>query len=70
MDKSKYPFFGLQRTRRQFLRDSALAGAGAAAGLTLPSPLAGTGRAATLEGPLNAFTWGGRIMQSEVVDFQ
>jgi spermidine/putrescine-binding protein len=70
MDKSKYPFFGLQRTRRQFLRDSALAGAGAAAGLTLPSPLAGTGRAATLEGPLNAFTWGGRIMQSEVDDFQ
>ncbi|MBV8913073.1 MAG: extracellular solute-binding protein [Acetobacteraceae bacterium] len=53
-------------TRRDFLRRTA-AGAGAALGA---SRLVRPARAgANLTGPVNAFTWGGRIIPSEIADF-
>ena len=58
-----------RHTRRDFLRTAALTGAGAAAVLGGSSPLIRPARAAQLEGPVNALTWGGRIMKSEVADF-
>jgi spermidine/putrescine-binding protein len=52
-------------TRRRILQGAAGAGmAGAASQLVKPA------RAANLEGPVNAFTWGGRIIPTEVADFQ
>jgi spermidine/putrescine-binding protein len=56
------------RTRRQFIKDAAYFGA--AAGLGLSADHVSPARAATLEGPVNAFTWGGRIMADEVADFE
>lgn len=55
-------------TRRQFLTTAA--GLGTMAGQGLPLGGLSSARAAPLEGPLNAFTWGGRLMQDEVTDFQ
>ena len=46
-------------TRRDFLQHTA---AGAALGA---GTLSGSARGANLTGPVNAFTWGGRIIQSE-----
>ncbi|MBV8563872.1 MAG: extracellular solute-binding protein [Methylobacteriaceae bacterium] len=57
-------------TRRDFLRNAGFAGIGAAAGLSYPGSSGSPARAAALEGPVNAFTWGGRIMQKEVADFE
>src|SRR5271165_4347215 len=57
-------------TRRDFLRNAGVVGIGAATGLGSAVPFGGAARAATLEGPVNAFTWGGRIMQNEIADFQ
>jgi spermidine/putrescine transport system substrate-binding protein len=53
------------RTRRQFLHASALAGIGAASRLATPA-----NAQTNLQGPVNAFTWGGRIIPPEVADFQ
>jgi spermidine/putrescine-binding protein len=59
-----------RRTRREFLRDTALGGIGAAAALQGSSSLIRPARAAgNLQGPVNALTWGGRIMKDEVDDF-
>src|SRR5262249_6679852 len=55
-------------TRRQFLQGSAVAGLGAAAGMTGATGLIKPARAA-LEGPVNAFTWGGRVIKDEMADF-
>jgi spermidine/putrescine-binding protein len=57
-------------TRRDFLRTAGMAGIGAAAGLGYPAQFAGPARAATLQGPVNAFTWGGRIIPKEIADFE
>jgi len=56
-------------TRRKFIRNVA------AAGVAAPALIGGaraliTPAKAALEGPVNAFTWGGRIMPAEVADFQ
>lgn len=55
------------RSRRDFLYGAGVAGVGAAAALT--ASRLRPARAAQLEGPVNAFTWGGRIMESEIKDF-
>ncbi len=52
-------------TRRRMLQGVAAAGVGGAA-----SRLVAPARAANLQGPINAFTWGGRIIPTEVADFQ
>src|SRR5690348_5221553 len=54
-------------TRRDFLRRSAIVGAGGAA-LAGTSMLTRPARAA-LAGPVNALTWGGRVMQDQQDDF-
>lgn len=54
--------------RREFMKISALAGAGAAA-LTSGLPLLRNAKAAALEGPLNLFTWGGHVEKGEFADF-
>ena len=56
-------------TRRQFLQGTAAAGLGAAATLAGASSLVRPARAAALEGPVNAFTWGGRVIKDEAADF-
>jgi len=55
-------------TRRQFLQRSAVAGLGAAAAMAGTASLIRPARAA-LEGPVNAFTWGGRVIKDEMADF-
>ena len=50
-----------RHTRRDFLRTAALTGAGAAAALGGSSPLIRPARAAQLEGPVNALTWGPKL---------
>ena len=52
-------------TRRRVLQGLAGAGIGSAA-----SHLVTPAKAANLQGPVNAFTWGGRIIPTEVADFQ
>jgi spermidine/putrescine-binding protein len=52
-------------TRRRVLQGVAGAGIGGAA-----SHLVTPAKAANLQGPVNAFTWGGRIIPAEVADFQ
>jgi len=56
-------------TRRKFLQSSTMAGLGTAAALRGTSSLITPARAATLEGPVNALTWGGRVIQSQQDDF-
>src|SRR5215475_7494315 len=52
-------------TRRRMLQSVAGASIVGAA-----SPLMTPAEAANLQGPVNAFTWGGRIIPTEVTDFQ
>jgi spermidine/putrescine transport system substrate-binding protein len=54
-------------SRRDFLRNTAL-GAGAAAMLGVRPEVARA--AGQLQGPVNALTWGGRIIPEEISDFQ
>jgi spermidine/putrescine-binding protein len=61
--------YGRKGTRREFLRNSVIGGVGAAAALTGASSLIRPARAATLQGPVNALTWGGRVMKDEMDDF-
>jgi spermidine/putrescine transport system substrate-binding protein len=59
----------VRSTRREFLRSSAMAGMGTAAALKGTSLLTSPARAASLRGPVNALTWGGRVMQDQMDDF-
>src|SRR5579859_7474576 len=52
-------------TRRRVLQGVGAAGIGSAA-----SRFVAPAEAANLQGPVNAFTWGGRIIPTEVADFQ